>query len=123
MLGSSKGVILKPDEIQGIRRAVQDAQGAGNFPGRDGRMPRPEPRLLSVTQEVSRAAPETLHLAYGIVSPITFVDGKEIPGRSPRSPTIRVCSHRTAPAAASTPRWARPRSRPRPDRTGRPRST
>ena len=79
MLGSSKGVILKPDEIQGVRRAVQDAQGAGNFPGRDGRMPRPEPRLLSVTQEVSRSAPETLHLAYGIVSPITFVDGKGNP--------------------------------------------
>ncbi|UHC20366.1 MULTISPECIES: DotH/IcmK family type IV secretion protein [Methylobacterium] len=79
MLGSTKGVILKPGEISEIRRAVQDAQGAGTFPGRDGRMPRPEPRLLNVTQEVSRAAPETLHLAYGVVSPITFVDTKGAP--------------------------------------------
>ncbi len=79
MLGNSQGLILKPGEIQEVRRAVQDAQGAGNFPGRDGRMPRPEPRLLTVTQEVSRAAPETLHLAYGVVSPITFVDAKGAP--------------------------------------------
>jgi intracellular multiplication protein IcmK len=79
MLGNTQGMILKPGEIQDVRRAVQDAQGAGNFPGRDGRMPRPEPRLLTVTQEVSRSAPETLHLAYGVVSPITFVDGKGAP--------------------------------------------
>ncbi|WP_066922506.1 DotH/IcmK family type IV secretion protein [Methylobacterium sp. CCH5-D2] len=79
MLGTTQGMILKPGEIQDVRRAVQDAQGAGNFPGRNGRMPRPEPRLLTVTQEVSRAAPETLHLAYGVVSPITFVDAKGAP--------------------------------------------
>ncbi|MDP4025772.1 DotH/IcmK family type IV secretion protein [Methylobacterium sp. NEAU 140] len=79
MLGGTKGVMLKPGEISDIRRSVQDAQGAGTFPGRDGRMPRPEPRLLNVTQEISRAAPETLHLAYGVVSPITFVDGKGNP--------------------------------------------
>ncbi|WP_082167160.1 DotH/IcmK family type IV secretion protein [Methylobacterium aquaticum] len=79
MIGGTQGMILKPGEIQDVRRAVQDAQGAGNFPGRDGRMPRPEPRLLTVTQEVSRSAPETLHLAYGVVSPITFVDAKGAP--------------------------------------------
>ncbi len=79
MLGNTERVILKPGEIQNVRRSVQNAQGAGNFPGRDGRMPRPEPRLLSVTQEISRSAPETLHLAYGVVSPITFVDGKGAP--------------------------------------------
>ncbi|SEP49180.1 intracellular multiplication protein IcmK [Methylobacterium sp. ap11] len=79
MLGNTERVILKPGEIQNVRRSVQDAQGAGTFPGRDGRMPRPEPRLLSVTQEISRSAPETLHLAYGVVSPITFVDGKGAP--------------------------------------------
>ena len=62
-----------------IIRMVQEAQGAANFPGRDGRMPRPAPRLLSVTQEISRSAPETLHLAYGVVSPITFVDAKGAP--------------------------------------------
>lgn len=79
MLGCTKGVILKPGEIEGVRRSVQEAQGAANFPGRDGRMPRPAPRLLSVTQEISRSAPETLHLAYGVVSPITFVDAKGAP--------------------------------------------
>lgn len=79
MLGSTQGMILKPGEIQDIRRAVQDAQGAGAFPGRNGRMPRPEPRLLTVTQEISRSAPETLHLAYGVVSPVTFVDAKGAP--------------------------------------------
>ncbi|WP_244749127.1 DotH/IcmK family type IV secretion protein [Methylobacterium indicum] len=79
MLGNTQGMILKPGEIQEVRRAVQDAQGAGNFPGRNGRMPRPEPRLLTVTQEISRSAPETLHLAYGVVSPITFVDAKGHP--------------------------------------------
>ena len=79
MIGGTQGMILKPGEIQDVRRAVQDAQGAGNFPGRNGRMPRPEPRLLTVTQEISRSAPETLHLAYGVVSPITFVDGKGAP--------------------------------------------
>lgn len=79
MLGTTQGMILKPGEIQDIRRTVQEAQGAGTFPGRDGRMPRPEPRLLTVTQEISRAAPETLHLAYGVVSPITFVDAKGNP--------------------------------------------
>jgi intracellular multiplication protein IcmK len=79
MIGGTQGMILKPDEIQDVRRAVQDAQGAGNFPGRTGRMPRAEPRLLSVTQEISRSAPETLHLAYGVVSPITFVDAKGAP--------------------------------------------
>lgn len=79
MLGGTKGMILKPGEISEIRRAVQEAQGAGTFPGRDGRMPRPEPRLLSVTQEIGRAAPETLHLAYGVLSPITFVDAKGAP--------------------------------------------
>jgi intracellular multiplication protein IcmK len=79
MLGGTQGVILKPGEIEGVRRSVQEAQGAANFPGRDGRMPRPAPRLLSVTQEISRSAPETLHLAYGVVSPITFVDAKGAP--------------------------------------------
>ena len=123
MLGGTQGVILKPGEIEGVRRSVQEAQGAANFPGRDGRMPRPAPRLLSVTQEISRSASETLHLAYGVVSPITFVDAKGAPWPIARWPTIRACLPRTAPAAVRTPRWARPRSRRRRARTGRPRST
>lgn len=79
MIESTKGAILKPDEIAGIRRSAQEAQGAGNFPGRNGRMPRPEPRVLTITQQTSVTAPETLFLAYGVVSPITFVDGKGNP--------------------------------------------
>ncbi len=79
MLGSTQGMILKPGEIQDVRRAVPGRAGCRQLPGRNGRMPRPEPRLITVTQEISRAAPETLHLAYGVVSPITFVDAKGAP--------------------------------------------
>ncbi len=79
MIGGTRGTILKPDEVKDLRRSVQDAQGAGNFPGRDGRLPRPEPRTLSVGEHTSVSKPETLHLAYGVVSPITFVDAKGRP--------------------------------------------
>lgn len=79
MVSGSRGTILKPDEITGVRRSVQEAQGAGNFPGRDGKLPRPEPRVVEVSREASTNRPETLFLAYGVVSPITFVDGKGNP--------------------------------------------
>ncbi|MGN7126800.1 DotH/IcmK family type IV secretion protein [Methylorubrum thiocyanatum] len=79
MVGGTRDTILKPGEISDIRRSVQEAQGAGVFPGRDGRMPRPEPRTLTVSEQTSVSAPETLHLAYGVVSPITFVDAKGRP--------------------------------------------
>lgn len=79
MVTGARRVILDPKEITDLRCSVLDAQGAANFPGRDGRMPRPEPRQISVTERSSLSAPETLNLAFGVVSPITFVDAKGRP--------------------------------------------
>lgn len=79
MTGGARGTILKPNEITDIRRSVQDAQGAANFPGRSGRMPQPAARSLTVSAQTSMTAPETLNLAFGVVSPITFVDAKGNP--------------------------------------------
>ncbi|WP_058620823.1 DotH/IcmK family type IV secretion protein [Methylobacterium indicum] len=75
MTDRSGSAILTPGNVGAIRNRVIDAQRAATTPAyADEGPPRIRPRLMSVQPQVDMAAPQTVHLAFGMVTPITILD-------------------------------------------------
>lgn len=75
MTDRSSGAILTPGNVGAIRNRVIDAQSAASAAGfSDEAPPKVRPRLMSVQPQVDMAAPQTVHLAFGMVTPITILD-------------------------------------------------
>lgn len=75
MTDRSGSAILTPGNVGAIRNRVIDAQRAATAPGYgDEGPPKIRPRLMSVQPQVDMATPQTVHLAFGMVTPITILD-------------------------------------------------
>ncbi|WP_331287643.1 MULTISPECIES: DotH/IcmK family type IV secretion protein [Methylobacteriaceae] len=75
MTDRSGGAILTPGNVGAIRNRVIDAQSAATAAGySDEPPPKVRPRLMSVQPQVDMSAPQTVHLAFGMVTPITILD-------------------------------------------------
>ncbi|WP_197514116.1 DotH/IcmK family type IV secretion protein [Methylobacterium platani] len=74
MTDRSGSAILTPGNVGAIRNRVIDAQSAAMGGYSDEAPPKVRPRLMSVQPQVDMAAPQTIHLAFGMVTPITILD-------------------------------------------------
>lgn len=75
MTDRSSGAILTPGNVGLIRNRVIDAQSAAMAPGySDEAPPKVKPKLMIVQPQVDMAAPQLVHLAFGMVTPITILD-------------------------------------------------
>ncbi|KMO30582.1 hypothetical protein VQ03_28350 [Methylobacterium tarhaniae] len=75
MTDRSGSAILTPGNVGAIRNRVIDAQSAAHAAGySDEAAPKIRPRLMSVQPQVDMAMPQTVHLAFGMVTPITILD-------------------------------------------------
>lgn len=77
LVGESLSSILTPEDIVSLRGAVIRAQGAQS--GVYAPAPKVTPRVISVGGDRAGASPPTITLAFGIVTPITFVDDRSNP--------------------------------------------
>lgn len=76
MTDRSGGAILTPGNIGAIRNRIIDAQSAAMASGySDEPPPKVRPKLMSIQPQVDMAAPQVVHLAFGMVTPITILDG------------------------------------------------
>ncbi len=79
MVSGAVESIMTPGEIGAIRDRALDAQGAQarqNYS--DQPMPIPRPRSIIIPDRADRV-PETIRLAFGVVSPVTFLDSRGRP--------------------------------------------
>ena len=80
MTDRSSGAILTPGNVGLIRNRVIDAQSAANAPGySDEAPPKVKPKLMVVQPQVDMSSPQLVHLAFGMVTPITILDGQGRP--------------------------------------------
>lgn len=79
MVGSAAQTILRPDDVETVKKRVIEAQGAQGFPGLVDKPMTPRPKQLFYTKVDAVGAPKTVHLALGAITPITFVDAKGKP--------------------------------------------
>ncbi len=77
LVGESLSSILTPQDIVSLRGAVMRAQGAQS--GAYAPAPKVTPRVIPVGGDRAGASPPTITLAFGIVTPITFVDDRNNP--------------------------------------------
>lgn len=66
--------MLSPSNAQAIRNRLLDVQSAVKAPGMLSENVRPRPRRLSIDPQVLLGVPETIYLALGVVTPLTFLD-------------------------------------------------
>ncbi len=69
---------LTPANAEAIRNRMMDTQGAAPVQGTLDRV-QPRPRSLDVDPQVLLSTPETIQLALGVVTPLTFLDSNGRP--------------------------------------------